>query len=172
MLKNKTILFALLAIFCALNLRAQRRGPKNNIDTLVNSYMAIKSALIANDGTAAHYKANEMFNILRSQPDKGLSKDQRKVLIDYIDRLLDDGRLINESTDADEQRVHFATLSKNMYHLLKGLKANTYPIYEQYCPMKKTYWLSKKKVIENPYYNDYSKMLNCGNVMETLAPAK
>ena len=166
----KTLSIIMFTIFCATAVNAQKHNTKNNIDTLVNAYMGIKDALIANDGTQAHYKANELFNILKSQPDKGLSKDQRQILIDHLEKLLYDSRHINETIAVDHQREHFASLSKNMYEVLKGIKMNTVLIYEQYCPMKKAYWLSESKQIKNPYFG--SKMLTCGKVTETLASVK
>jgi hypothetical protein len=56
-----------------------------------------------------------------------------------------------------------------MFEVVKGLKLNTAVVYRQYCPMKKSYWLSESPAIENPYYGN--QMLTCGEVKETLNPS-
>jgi len=81
-----------------------------------------------------------------------------------------DARHISSVNAVDHQREHFASLSNNMYELLKALKSNTATLYEQYCPMKKAYWLSESQQIKNPYFG--SQMPTCGKVTATLAPAK
>ena len=55
---------------------------------------------------------------------------------------------------------------KNIFALVKGLKANENPVYQQYCPMAKAYWLSDNATVKNPYYG--KSMLTCGKVSETL----
>jgi hypothetical protein len=161
----------LVMAFFSIAAGAQKPKPKNNIDAIVKAYMGIKDALAANDGTTAHYKASDLFNILKASPDLGLKRpEQQHILVNYLDQLLDDSREISQTVKESEQREHFASLSKNMYDLLKGLKLNTTTIYEQYCPMKKAYWLSESKTIKNPYYSD--EMSTCGKVTATLPSAK
>jgi len=46
------------------------------------------------------------------------------------------------------------------------VKLSDAPLYQQYCPMKKSYWLSKDAAIKNPYYG--KQMLTCGKVSDTL----
>ena len=83
-----------------------------------------------------------------------------------IHALLKDAGAISETTDLKKQREQFATLSANMITLAKSVKLGTNPVYETYCPMKKTSWLSDSKTIKNPYYGN--AMLSCGNVVETI----
>ena len=104
-------------------------------------------------------------------PETGLKPDQQKLFNSYADKLKFDSRHISESTDVNHQREHFASLSKNWYEVLKGLKMNTSTVYMDYCPMKKAYWLSETSSIKNPYYNDKS-MATCGKTAATLAAVK
>ena len=76
----------------------------------------------------------------------------------------------SETNAIEHQREHFASLSKNLYEVLKGLKINTAIVYVQYCPMKKAYWLSESAAIKNPYYSD--TMPTCGKTAATLAAIK
>ncbi len=53
-----------------------------------------------------------------------------------------------------------------MIVLAKVVKLSEEPLYLDYCPMKKSSWLSNDKAIKNPYFG--SSMLTCGSVKETL----
>ena len=75
-------------------------------------------------------------------------------------------RKISSTKDLKKQREYFADLSSNMATVAKSLQLGNQTIYLQYCPMKKSAWLSSEKQIRNPYYG--SSMLTCGEVTETL----
>ena len=67
---------------------------------------------------------------------------------------------ITKSEVFKKRQNHMATLAK-------AVKLTGDPIYKQYCPMKKTNWLSNEKAIKNPYYGN--AMLTCGNIAETIS---
>ncbi|MGZ3874092.1 MAG: DUF3347 domain-containing protein [Mucilaginibacter sp.] len=165
----KIVAITLVLALCAVLANA-RPASNNTIDKIIGAYLDVKNALVAGDGNVVKTKATNLLTVLSAPSDAGLSAAQQKTLTAYHEKLLFDSRHMSETTDIDHQREHFASLSKNMYELLKGVKMNTATIYEQYCPMKKAYWLSESAQIKNPYFG--SKMLTCGKVTETLAPAK
>lgn len=80
--------------------------------------------------------------------------------------LLKHTALIYGTKDIKVQREHFAPLSMSIIALAKSSKLSASPIYVQYCPMKKSSWLSSEKSVKNPYYG--SAMLTCGKVTETI----
>jgi len=152
-------------------LLASAQKSASNIDKITAAYFSVKDALAAGNGAAAQNDAKQLFAALSVQPDKGLNAAQQKSLNTYLDKLKFDSRHISETSAIDHQREHFANLSKNMYEVLKSVKTNTKPIYMQYCPMKKAYWLSESAQIKNPYYND-KMMTTCGSTKATLAAVK
>ena len=107
-----------------------------------------------------------MLNVLSADLEKDLKPEQKKLLTAYIEKLKFDSRHISESAAIEHQREHFASLSKNMFTVLKGLKMNTLTVFKQYCPMKKAIWVSETATIKNPYYG--KEMLDCGSTQETL----
>ena len=139
------------------------------VDKITTSYIGVKNALVGSNATLAKTRSAELLAAL-STPVKGLQPAQQKMLATYLDKLKFDSRHISETTVIDHQREHFASLSKNMYSLLSGLKLNSTTVYQQYCPMKKAAWLSESEDIRNPYYGD--DMLECGKVTATLKGAK
>ncbi len=146
------------------------QATSNNIDKLTKDYLALKNALVLGKGPVAESKAKDLLASLSTDPDKGLNPGQKKLLDSYLDKLKYDSRHISEVAVIEHQREHFASLSKNIYDVLKGLKINKVTLYEQYCPMKKAYWLSDSPTILNPYYDD--EMASCGSVKATLTAEK
>ncbi len=167
----KTFALALILILPVSLLSAYKAAPGTIVDKITAPYLGLKDALAAGKSTDAQSNAKQMLAVLSTSPDKGLSADQQKLMDSYLDKLKFDSRHISESTDIDHQREHFASLSKNLYEMVKGLKMNSSNLYLQYCPMKKAYWLSLSQTIKNPYYND-KMMATCGSVKATLAGVK
>lgn len=161
----KTISLSLLLVCAVLVTNAQAN---TSVDKIAQAYLGLKNALVASDANAAKAKAAALLTVLSAPVDKSLKPDQQKLLAANLEKLKFDSRHISESPSIDHQREHFESLSKNMYTVLSGLKANSTVLYEQYCPMKKAYWISEKSAIENPYYG--STMPDCGEVKATLKP--
>lgn len=139
---------------------------QKNVNKILISYYALKNALIADDGKTANTQAGELVKSLATVPMAKMTEEQQKVFKSLSDKIKFDAEHINETKDVKHQRDHFNDLSNNIFALLKGLKANTNSVYQQYCPMKKAYWLSDNATVKNPYYG--KAMLTCGKVTETL----
>ena len=120
---------------------------------LLTHYIAVKDALVKGDAATAATQAAEL--------NKAITEHS-----DILDKVSANATAISKTTDIELQRKQFKTLSDNFYTLSKSVKLSETPVYRLYCPMKKSYWLSKETVIKNPYYG--KQMLNCGNVSDTL----
>jgi hypothetical protein len=133
---------------------------------LLPLYLDLKNALVKDDATDASKKATALLNAINNVDTKSLSAKDQDVFSPLKAKLSYDARHISEVNKIDHQREHFASLSLNMYTLAKSVKLSNQPIYEEYCPMKKAYWLSAESEIKNPYFGN--QMLTCGNVANTL----
>ena len=120
---------------------------------LLTHYIAVKDALVKGDAATAATQAGEL--------NKAITEHS-----DILDKVSANALAISKTTDIELQRKQFKTLSDNFYILSKSVKLSEEPVYRLYCPMKKSYWLSKETTIRNPYYG--KQMLNCGNVSDTL----
>jgi hypothetical protein len=129
------------------------------LSQLLNYYYQIKDALISGDPNTAAIQAEAFLKTANGISNRTISEGSRNALVK-------DAGVISESNDLKKQREVFANLSTNMYALASSLKSTSEPIYYQYCPMKKAYWLSADQAIKNPYYG--SAMLTCGKVVDTL----
>jgi len=161
-LNMKKIIFAAVAFLATAFVQrnfAQDSTQQRQLDQLLSQYYNIKDALVAGNGNLASSQAEEFIKTANSTDYKVISEGN-------INALLKDATPISETKDINNQREHFANLSNNMATIAKAVKLGTAPIYQQYCPMKKTNWLSSDKAIKNPYYG--SAMLTCGTVKTIL----
>jgi hypothetical protein len=145
---------------------AQSGSNNTSLTHLLNNYYEIKSALVNSDAAKAASAATSFVNAAKSVDMKALSENDRKALIAVQEKLKADAQSIASSGKIEGQRTAFASLSGNIYALAKSLKLSEDKIYQQYCPMKKMYWLSNEAAIKNPYYGN--SMLTCGKLTDTL----
>ena len=138
----------------------------SSLSALLSSYYDIKNALINSDAATAASKASDFVKEIGSIDMKSMSATDMNAFMAYQDKLAFDARHISESKDIDHQREHFANFSANFFKLAKAIKLTDQAVYYDYCPMKKSYWLSADASIKNPYFG--KQMLTCGKVTETL----
>jgi len=161
----KSTLMLLLLLSAAMYTKAQNSAG-SSINTILSDYIDLKNALVADDNATARAKAQTLNANVTAVQTKDMSTKEQSTWKSYADKLSFDSRHISESSSIDHQREHFASLSKNVYAVLKAFPVNASTYYWQYCPMKKASWLSDKQAIENPYYG--KSMLDCGSVKEIL----
>ncbi len=138
---------------------AQQNTTTNNPSALLPAYFSIKDALVAGDAPLAATKAQAFLQVLGSTDDKMVNQQTKKTLLSTAGK-------IAQSKDLKSQRTYFAGFSQDMITLVKTAKIAAEPVYELYCPMQKSSWLSREKTIRNPYYGN--AMLSCGKVAATI----
>jgi len=124
-------------------------------DNLLKPYISVKDALISSDSKATGTAAFALLEAVKSESEFA----QKTELLKAVDKLSQAG------DDLDRQRIIFNDVSVILWNWVKSSGKVNQPVYYQYCPMKKAYWLSKEKDIKNPYYG--ASMLTCGKVVET-----
>lgn len=135
------------------------------LQSIQNSYLLLKNALVRSDVKTASANAKELTDAITAVKMNELSITEHNVWMKVMNTLGTDAKAISQTQDVKKQREAFKSLSKNMYELLKTSKHSA-PIYYQYCPMQDANWLSTESAIKNPYYG--SQMLTCGSTVETL----
>lgn len=157
----------MILLFVGIHItKAQPSTANTSFDKVLKAYIGIKNALVADNSTLANQKAKEFTAALKDININQLDAKQKAVWLAYGEKLRFDGEHIGESPRIAHQREHFASLSKNLYAVVKAFKSNSMVIYQQYCSMKKQSWLSETETIKNPYYG--KEMEECGVTKETL----
>lgn len=134
-------------------------------DPILQAYLGIEKALVANDSKAANKQAADLATAVKQFNINKLEAAQKDAWTNYGEKLRYNAEHISESKSIEHQREHFSALSDAVFILLKNFKPE-FTVYRQYCPMKKQYWLSTSAAIQNPYYG--KKMADCGKVTETI----
>ena len=145
---------------------AQDNTKTTSLTQLLNSYYDVKNALVNSDAKTAATKAGDLVKALNAVNMKALSEADMNAFMPLQEKLAFDAKHISENNGIAEQREHFSSLSNNIYKLAKAVKLSAEPVYQEYCPMKKMYWLSSEAAIKNPYYG--KAMPTCGKVTDTL----
>jgi hypothetical protein len=135
---------------------------------MLNAYYDMKNALVSSDPATASSHAGDFIKAAKAIDLKTLPANQLIAGTALQKKLADNAEQIEVTKDLSLQRNYFATLSLDLYSLLKLVKLSGGPVYQDYCPMKKKYWLSSEKNIQNPYYGNM--MLTCGHITETIMP--
>ncbi len=142
---------------------------KTQINNLLSDYIKLKDALVADDAkmTAVNTKAfRKTLELIEMNKMTGAEHTYFMTMQPKLDY---DAEHIQGAPNIDHMREHFATLSDNLFSLVKAFKANNGTvIYLDHCPMydKGANWISTEESIRNPYFG--KQMPTCGKVTETL----
>lgn len=158
-LKKISLLVAIIATTIVQTGFAQSGNVAVPAPALLPAYHNVKDALVSGNANLAASKAGELVITITGAETKTLSNGNKDSLLEHAGK-------IAVSKDLKSQREHFASLSDEMITLAKASKLSDEPVYQQYCPMKKSSWLSSEKAIKNPYYGN--TMLTCGSITTTI----
>lgn len=156
----KTVTMIALVALVSFGAYAQHEGhvmfKDEKTGAAYEHYVHLKDALVTSKSDEAKKAASELQKSLTSLSNaKSATASASKIAA---------------TTDLEDQRKEFSTLSNEMATLVKASKLSMGSIFLDYCPMANNnegaYWLSNQKQIRNPYFGD--KMLKCGSVKETI----
>ena len=165
-MKKIFFIVVLLSTITVHSCFAQDNTKTTSLTQLLNSYYDVKNALVSSDAKTAATKAGDLVKALNAVNMKALSEADMNAFMPLQEKLAFDAKHISENNGIAEQREHFSSLSNNIYKLAKAVKLSAEPVYQEYCPMKKMYWLSSEAEIKNPYYG--KAMPTCGKVTDAL----
>ena len=165
-MKQFLFTIAFTTIICQQQSRAQDNRTPTSPDQLLTTYYGVKDALVNSDPTTAANQAAAFQKTIQAIDMKSLPDSSMTVFMSLQGKLTKDAAYIADTKDLARQRQRFATFSQNLFTLAKALPLSGQPVYYDYCPMQKAYWLSSDVAIKNPYFG--STMLTCGKTTQTL----
>lgn len=139
-------------------------------DGIINGYLQLKNALVADDDKAAAEAGKVMTKAMAAFDKSALSTEQAKIYADIEDGVKEHAEHIRDNVgNIHHQREHFESLSQDIYDLAKAMGTGQ-KLYFDHCPMynnsKGANWLSETKEIRNPYLG--KSMPDCGSVKEEI----
>jgi hypothetical protein len=165
-MKKLFLCAAFIASTFATPIFAQNTIKTTSTIPVLSSYYELKNALINSNSIDAKTASIAFLKVINDVDVIILPTRDRSTFITLRNKLNADAQRISESQNLAQQRDSFSNLSLNFIQLARLIKLGDDKIYYDYCPMKKSYWLSADAVIKNPYYG--KAMLTCGKVIETL----
>jgi hypothetical protein len=145
---------------------AQDKTVSAQLSPLLTAYYGVKDALISGNAGAAATNATAFAKAAAGVDMAAMPPAVHDAYMPLADKLSTDAKAIAASGDIGKQREYFKTFSDNFYQLAKKVTLSAQPVYQEYCPMKKAYWLSSSSAIKNPYFGN--QMLTCGKVSDTI----
>lgn len=142
---------------------------QNQLNDVMNAYLAIKNALVASDTAKASSNAAAIVTRLQQVDATSLVQEAQQKWTTHKTALQRAAETLQAAEKLEEKRTHFESLSQTMYTIVQDFGSKT-TLYKEYCPMafddKGAFWLSAQSEIKNPYFGD--AMLTCGEVQEVL----
>jgi hypothetical protein len=141
-----------------------------SVREIVTHYLHVKNALSNDNAGEAAGGAKAMEKTISSLDKSLLTAEQKKVYDEQEEDLKEHAEHIGKNGDnIKHQRSHFASLSEDVYELVKAFGAGQ-PLYHDHCTMynenKGAMWLSEMQEVKNPYFG--AEMLTCGTVEEMI----
>ena len=162
---------------------AKKHSPEfdKQITSLLNSYMAMKSAFVDADTSAIKAKTAAFIAAADSLHLDELQEKDSSIYMAVQQNVSDikaNAQPILQENDITEMRHDFSMVSENLYPFLKTIGYEGEKLYWQNCPMafgddKPANWLSNTAEIYNPYLGKKdpkykSGMLHCGENMDSI----
>lgn len=141
----------------------------DNITGLINCYLEIKDALVADNENLASIKGKELNAILNTISGEYGDLEKQKLWENNQLFLLHYSEQIANASNLNTQRIALKGLTLAMVEMLHIADSNEISLYLQYCSMALNDgagWLSASEDIANPYYG--SSMLTCGEILERV----
>lgn len=141
-----------------------------SIAPIVNAYLNLKNALVADDSKRTAEAGVQLLEILKSVDMSAIPSDKHKKFMEIMDDAKENSEHIGDNAGKiPHQREHFEFLTKDLEYFIDlfGVHKKLYLIH---CPMyndgKGADWISESKEINNPYLGQ--KMSDCGKVKKEL----
>ncbi|SED59736.1 membrane fusion protein, Cu(I)/Ag(I) efflux system [Tenacibaculum sp. MAR_2010_89] len=142
----------------------------SQLQTAYDAYIKLKDNLIKSDAELSKNSASTLNKALQNINMKLLTTNEaHKQWMPLVKTLKSSSNAITNSDDIKVQRNQFKILSEYFILAVQSFGINEVS-YKQYCSMadsdKGAYWLSKEKLVLNPYFGDM--MLKCGEVKQVI----
>ncbi len=143
---------------------------KESLQPLFDSYLKLKESLASDDYDNSIQEAKVYAKELGKINMSIFKGEAHNVWMKHSSEAKKVIYAITKSSDIDNVRQHFVTLSEQMVMIAKTFEPTEKTLYVQHCPMADedngADWLSTEQEIKNPYFGE--AMLKCGEVKSTI----
>jgi membrane fusion protein, copper/silver efflux system len=138
---------------------------KKQLDDIYQVYFDLHYLLSRDNFEEIKSKTDEFKTALKNVDMKLLDHESHLIWMDSVNELKNGAGKIQKSSDINQARKGFDTLSKSMIEVAKMFGSDSQPLLVYHCPMAfdntGADWLQNKEGTENPYFG--SSMFSCGD---------
>jgi hypothetical protein len=143
---------------------------QQQLANIFKSYVVLKDAFVSSDESNVKSAAVATLEAASKVDMTLVSGAAHNDWMNFLAPIQNSLKEIQSTSDLEQQRKSFSTLSDNLYKSIKAFGLGGKEAFYEFCPMafnnEGGYWLSDQSQIRNPYFGD--KMLTCGEVKEKL----
>ena len=143
---------------------------QRDLNKLVETYLALKDALVQGDEDMAATLSKEFYAELQQIEAGQLEGEAKEFWQEKQRSLLQHSAMNTNKENLQEMRENFVFLSEAMIKIVSTFGMGNEQIFVDYCPMANSdagaYWLSEIREIRNPYYGE--AMLTCGEIVAEI----
>ncbi|PRD52025.1 DUF3347 domain-containing protein [Sphingobacterium gobiense] len=136
-------------------------------ERLLTTYFKAKDAYAEQDLPAFKAALTAFQSEIKILRLKGLVFEDMVRLKKVRDSLRISSAELLQADNIKEAKVSLSDMGSQMWALVEKMKFSETPVYLQYCPMEKAYWVSDEKTIFNPFSPVI--MPACGSVVNSLS---
>ena len=165
----------------AITVKKHSEAFNKSVDSVINTYLAIKDALVNEDSVKAKADGISFVELLNHFPVEELKKDTASIFETAKGNLQDmigNAESLTKQTTILEMRRDLYGLTEVMYpSFFKAINYEGQKLYYTNCPMafdnQGANWISNSAQIVNPYMGKVhpkykSSMLSCGEVKDSI----
>ena len=165
----------------AITVKKHSEAFNKSVDSVINSYLAIKDALVNEDSVKAKVDGIAFVELLNHFPIDELKKDTSSIFETAqanVGDMKSNAESLTKQTTIDEMRKDFSMVTEMMYpSFFKAINYEGQKLYYTNCPMafdnQGANWISNSAQILNPYMGKVhpkykSSMLGCGEVKDSI----
>lgn len=170
-MKTYLTLFLLLILSNAVFAQENKHSHDEHLNSLVNSYLDMKSALTTDNFEDAKSALQDFSKEVKMNTEMTDHPQHSEMHAKHHSSMIAAVEAASAATSLDEFRESFDEISNE---LIKAVKNQNYDqeLHIQFCPMAGSgdgaKWLSENEEIRNPYFGSGSMMAECGTTVETL----
>lgn len=169
----KTLCILILSSIILVNsaqARQNNHSHDTHLDTLVEHYLEIKDALVADDLNSAKNAFNSFADEVRNNVEMNEHSMHADKHQDHHDRMLKAVATADSAQTIKTFRSAFSELSVELLTALENQNYEHPSLFVQFCPManggKGARWISDEEKIANPFYG--KMMHSCGETVNRL----
>ena len=166
----------------AITVKKHSEAFNKSVDSVINTYLAIKDALVNEDSVKAKADGIAFVELLNHFPIDELKKDTASIFETAkmnVGDMKSNAESLTKQTVISEMRRDFNMVTTMMYpSFFKAINYEGQKLYYTNCPMafgdgEEANWMSNSKQIMNPYLGKVhpkykATMLGCGEVKDSI----